>query len=138
MASISSYLLEDALSGYFAAVGLACLLGTAAMLLKRIRLLLTGSRAEGSVISLQARMQRHQREKISYMPVVRFNAAGKRIEFQSWAGGPSRRPVGSRVQVVYPDHAPQRALIVGALDLWVPPVALAILGIGSMAAAVKA
>ena len=139
METITSNLFDNAISGFFSVVGLACLLGTAAMLIKRFVLLLTGSRAEGSVIALQARVQQHQRENVNQMPVVRFNAAGQWIEFQSWTGGStSKRPVGSRVQVVYPDHAPQRALIVAPVDLWTPPLAFAVLGLGLIAGAIKA
>jgi hypothetical protein len=135
---VSNYFLDNDPSIYFSIIGGAMLLGTAFMLARRVRLLLFGSRAEGVVVALNRRMQQHRREKPSYMPVVRVHVKAEPVEFQSWTGGSGARfRPGDRVPVIYSPQTPKRALIANVFDLWAPPLAMAILGLGALAGAVK-
>ena len=88
---VSSYFFDNGPSIYFSVIGGAMFLGTAFMLARRVRLLLFGSRTEGVVVALNRRMQQDQREKPSYMPVVRFHVKAEPVEFQSWTGGSGAR-----------------------------------------------
>lgn len=132
-------LFSNVLSGYLTLAGVTILVISSAMIVTRLRLLVNGERAEGIVVGHASRFQQHKREKLSSMPIVRFSADTKLVEFQSRTGGPaSRRPVGSRLQVIYLPRHPESALISEFVEFCVPPTVVALFGVLLLAGAFKA
>jgi len=94
-----------------------------------------GTRAEGTVVEIRetrrieqeettrpdGREVRRDVERVSYTPVVRFNAPGGReIEFHGAGGSGTAFVMGQRVTVIYDPANPIRARIVTFLDLRLP------------------
>ena len=130
---------DNFLSVYLSVTGDALLIGGALMLVRGLRLSLFGTRAEGEVVRHEVRMQHHRGEGLSYMPVVKFHAAGVPHEFQSRTGGDcSTLPVGARVQIRYLPSRPQRAEIAGGRRLWLVPLVLILFGLVLLFGALKA
>ena len=129
----------------------AALVGVAA-LWTTIDLYSRGARAEGAVVEIRetrrieqeettrpdGRALRRDVERVSYTPVVRFNAPGGReIEFHGAGGSGTAFVMGQRVTVIYDPANPIRARIVTFQDLWLPAaVAFAVVGVfgGAVAA----
>jgi hypothetical protein len=100
-------------------------------LVDALRLADSGEHAEGEVIKLVWTTSRGGRGGTTRAahPVVRFQADGRTVEFQSRSGSsPPAHAVGDRVRVVYPPGRPDHAKIESFFDLYLPP--LAFLGFG--------
>ncbi|MBY0409453.1 MAG: DUF3592 domain-containing protein [Burkholderiaceae bacterium] len=119
---------------YFAVVGVLCLMLAAWLSARRLRAQFFGAVASGTVAGHETR---ESDDSISYLPVVIYiDAAGKRHQFTSVAGGVTKLPVpGTRVTIRYLPSAPEIAYVSGFLHMWSAPVALFVLGVAGISAA---
>jgi hypothetical protein len=109
-------LFDNVLSGYLAVCGGALLVGSL-LLVRRALRLLGGMRADGTIVSYVARMREIRTGAVHYMPMFRFVADGAQEQVvQSRVGTirPDRKPLGSRVTVLYDPANPSLAEIAGA------------------------
>jgi hypothetical protein len=121
----------------FAVIAGAALVIGAAALWNTVELYGGGTRAEGTVLEVRETRRteqeevtrpdgseyRHNVERVSYAPVVRFTTGeGREIEFHGRGGSDRGFAEGDHVTVVYDPANPIRARIVSFLDLWLPSV----------------
>ena len=116
---------------YFAVVGVLCLAGAVWLTAWRLRVLLFGMVAQGTVIGHEAR---EIEESKSYIPVVSFyDQKGVEFRFTAVAGGGRRWPaVGALVPVRYLPSDPGLAYIGSFLHMWAAPLACVALGIATL------
>ena len=115
----------------------AAVLGVVA-LWNAVGLYTDGLRAEGTVLEVRRTSRtedetvtrsdgsevRHQVERSSYAPVVRFiTNEGREIEFHGRGGSETPLAEGDRVTVLYDPANPIRAYIATFLDFWLPSAA---------------
>lgn len=117
---------------YFAIVGAVCLVCAFWLLVRRLRVLISGSIAVGRIVGHEAR---ESDETMSYLPVVTFrDSSGTERRLTSVAGRSLRLPaIGSEVRVRYLPSDPNMTYISTFLHMWAAPFALAALGIAGIA-----
>jgi Protein of unknown function (DUF3592) len=116
---------------YFALVGIACLIASVFLLVRRLGVMLAGARATGVVVGF---VTSEDDGTVTYSPKVEYpDDQGRKHTFSSGAGGTQRKPpIGSEVMVRYAPDAPDRAYIVSFLHMWAAPIAFFVLGVGAM------
>jgi hypothetical protein len=100
----------------FTAIGLIMLAG-ALFWIQNVRTFIAkASAAQGTVVDLA-------RSDTVYRPVVRFNAAGRQIEFiPNWGTNPPIYSRGEKVEILYQAGNPEKAQIKGFFSLWGGPL----------------
>lgn len=116
----------------FGLFGLGMFLMSLVQFYENIRLLSSGVKTRGEVVSMTERDRRigdETRGAISRNPTVTFTTeAGEVITFRSEIGSSSEFEVGDQVTVYYPEDAPESARIVSFLQLWFLPIILFVVG----------
>jgi hypothetical protein len=113
----------------FAGIGLAMLVGAAALALSTRKFIATAAHAPGTVVEL-----REVRDKddgsVTYKPVVTFTPPqGTPVTFESsFSSRPPAYSVGENVDVLFAPDDPSKARINGFGSLWFGPLILSILG----------
>lgn len=101
---------------------------------KNLKLLLTGTRAQGVIIDVDEQMRRghSQHTKVYYHPVIEFNSGeGNPFQFTFGSGSNRQRPkIGKSVTVIYESGSPDKATLNSFMGLWAGPLAASILGGG--------
>jgi len=112
------------------AAGVATLGGAVWAFLRVRAFLERATTTVGVVAALEEEIEHERDGTVTYFyPVVRFQVAGKEVEFRSNVG--SNRPgyrAGQQVPVVYEPGQPEAAKIRSFFQLWTLPLALASIG----------
>jgi hypothetical protein len=118
---------------YFALVGIACIIASVRLLVRRLGVALTGVRTTGVVVGF---VPSEDDGTVTYSPKVEYHDDhGRKHTFSSGAGGTQQKPpIGSQVMVRYAPEAPDRAYIDSFLHMWAAPIAFFALGIGALLA----
>ena len=124
------------MSNHLVIVAWVLLAGAGWLCVRRAALLMRGITTAGRVESHEVRQAAG--DSMAYFPVVAFkDARGRWHRFTAPAGRARPRPSpGTAVVVYYPEEEPGSAMVASFLRLWGAPLALAVLGVGSMLAAV--
>ena len=128
------------LAGYLAVCSGIVLLGAVWLFVARARLWWRGGRTTGEVVAYTTRAPSRRGYKPHYMPHVRFTErSGMPREFISTTSAdPHKWPLGTRVPVAFDADGSGKAEIAVPWRFWSGPAAVLILGLGVLAAAVKA
>ncbi|MDE2371053.1 MAG: DUF3592 domain-containing protein [Burkholderiales bacterium] len=119
---------------FFGLAGWACLAGAGWLGWRRWRVQFSGVEAIGRVVALE---RREIDGNVSYHPTIEFHDAnGTQRRFTSNGGSSAPSPaVGTDLTVRYLPSQPERAYIPGFFFMWSAPLALTLLGLGSLYAA---
>ena len=112
-------------------VGVLAALGGLAVLIQRMRTLVSGRVAEGLVVDhKQTTNEAGRRHTIVYHSICEFKDGGKTYRCQSSLALPTATPVGTEVRVRYLASDPQStAEVDSALAMWGFPVAMLAFGV---------
>lgn len=118
--------------GYlFLGFGALAALGGLAVLIQRIRVLVSGAAADGVVVDQKMEMNHAGRHPTPvYHAVYEFRHDGKTYRCQSSLALPDAVPIGTRLRVRYLPSDPQLTAEVGSpLAMWGFPVAMIAMGV---------
>lgn len=116
----------------FAVVGVVLLAIGVKIYLSTKKFLATAVGAQGTVIEMVERTRRDREGDVSTMwaPKVRFEVAGKPIEFESSIGAsPPRYKEGQTIDVKYDPQDPNNAKVASGSSYWTGPIILGGLGV---------
>ena len=116
----------------FAVVGVVLLAIGVKIYLSTKKFLATAVGAQGTVIEMVERTRRDREGDVSTMwaPKVRFEVAGKPIEFESSVGAsPPRYKEGQTIDVKYDPQDPNNAKVASGSSYWTGPIILGGLGV---------
>jgi hypothetical protein len=124
---------------YCSAIGAIMVAIALWLFLRRIGMA-TGLRAQGQIIAYREMRKQHVGQLTRYQPVVRFQPrGGAPVEFLSeMSADPQRWTIGRPVPVAYRETQPDQAEIASTARLWLAPLVLLLLALGSFATAWKA
>lgn len=113
--------------GVFIGVGLAMLLGAAALGIRMHTFLGSAVRTTGTVIALE---RSRSNGSVTYRPVVSFDTPGGPIEYRaSSSSNPPSYTRGETVTIFYAADKPERAEIDGLFSLWGAPLVIGLMGL---------
>ena len=120
---------------YFGIVGVLCLIFSALLFFRRMRALLYGASATGTVLRIETR---ESDESISHFPVISYmDIAGIQHTFTSTSGVvPEEFPLGKKVLIRYSTSNPKSAYIANWRHMWGAPIAALFLGVMGVWAAI--
>ena len=118
---------------YFVVIGAMCLIGSLALMVLRLQVLIYGMQCEGEVVAYQVW---ESDDTHFYLPVISFyDHNGREWRFTSVAGSTRRYPkIGARMVIRYLASKPERAYIGTFLHMWAAPLGIAVLGVAGLVA----
>ena len=114
----------------FGGIGIALLVGAAALVLNTRNFIANAARTTGTVVELRE-VRDSDDGSITYKPVVNFTAPdGISVTFESsFSSRPAAYSVGESVEVLFAPGEPSKARIDGFGSLWLGPLIMSILGL---------
>jgi hypothetical protein len=121
---------------YLLVIGIAISAFAVWAMFKLLKLPMMGVRARGVIVGVdpQLRYGGSQRKKVYFHPVIEFETAdGRAFRFTFGSGSTRKRPViGDQITVIYDINHPDKATLNSFLGLWAGPLAVALLGSGTL------